>query len=411
MNKLRATRHNGRKGENGIFKAGHNDRTFNLENAEHIDPSKSIFNVYWDCYQGFNIADEHGKRPERKFNFDEIEHTFYYNKFIDSVDAQNERHIRSRHKERCRDIDGILKDPKTCPEETVYQLGTKDGYADPALFARVGAELFEEMEKRYGANLHILDWALHMDESTPHIHERHVFFAKDNYGFLFPKQDRACQELGFEVPNPDKKPSKFNSRKMSFDAEIRALYIEIAEKYGITIEKVPLEGKEHLEKNDYIISKQTEEIAHNNDVLAELSLKISDAEQLLDDIAKDAYEKACDVVSSVVMDETQKEDAKLIDTFEKHILESDNTPTVKRIAKQIITGIKELFKKSRSKILTTIQKTLSNPEIKEKSIDQIKESARSSVLDRLTKAKKLVSQESHSNSNHNPIHSKENERN
>ena len=125
MNKLRATRHNGRKGENGIFKAGHNDRTFNLENAEHIDPSKSIFNVYWDCYQGFNIADEHGKRPERKLNFDEIEHTFYYNKFIDSVDAQNERHIRSRHKERCRNIDGILKDPKTCPEETVYQLGTK----------------------------------------------------------------------------------------------------------------------------------------------------------------------------------------------------------------------------------------------------------------------------------------------
>ena len=277
MNKLRATRHNGRKGENRIFKAGHNDRTFNLENAEHIDPSKSIFNVYWDCYQGFNIADEHGKRPERKYNFDEIKHTFYYNKFIDSVDAQNERHIRSRHKERCRDIDGILKDPKTCPEESVYQLGTKDGYADPALFARVAAELFKEMEKRYGSNMHILDWALHMDESTPHIHERHVFFANDNYGFLFPKQDRACQELGFEVPNPDKKPSKFNSRKMSFDAEIRALYIEIAEKYGITIEKVPLEGKEYLEKNDYIIAKQTEEIAHNNDVLAKQSLKISDA--------------------------------------------------------------------------------------------------------------------------------------
>ena len=44
--KVRATRKNGRKDSNGVFKAGHNDRSFNLENAEHVDADRSKWNVY-----------------------------------------------------------------------------------------------------------------------------------------------------------------------------------------------------------------------------------------------------------------------------------------------------------------------------------------------------------------------------
>ena len=75
-------------------------------------------------------------------------------------------------------------------EETVYQLGTKDGHEDPALFVQVVAELVEEFTKRFGSHVQVLDWALHMDEATPHIHERHVFFADDGYGMNFPKQEK-----------------------------------------------------------------------------------------------------------------------------------------------------------------------------------------------------------------------------
>ena len=74
--KVRATRHNGRKGENGVFKAGHNDRSFDVDTAEHIDSSRSFMNVYWDMYQGYNIADANGLRPERRFSFEEIEKAF-----------------------------------------------------------------------------------------------------------------------------------------------------------------------------------------------------------------------------------------------------------------------------------------------------------------------------------------------
>ncbi len=49
MAKVRATRHNGRTGKNGVFRAGHNDSSFDVEQADHIDPSRSYMNVYWDC--------------------------------------------------------------------------------------------------------------------------------------------------------------------------------------------------------------------------------------------------------------------------------------------------------------------------------------------------------------------------
>ena len=44
--KVRATRTNGRKDSNGVFKAGHNDRTFNIENEENDDKERNKWNVY-----------------------------------------------------------------------------------------------------------------------------------------------------------------------------------------------------------------------------------------------------------------------------------------------------------------------------------------------------------------------------
>ena len=39
-----------------------------------------------------------------------------------------------------------------------------------------------ELERRFGEHVHIIDWALHLDEATPHIHERHVFDYVSRYG-------------------------------------------------------------------------------------------------------------------------------------------------------------------------------------------------------------------------------------
>ena len=389
MKKVRATRHNGRKGKEGIFKAGHNDRSFDLDNAGHIDRDRCVLNVYWDCFQGFNIADENGNRPERKFNFDEIEHAFYLNKFGDSIDAQNERHVKSRHTERIRQVEDILKDPKTCPEETIYQLGTKDGHEDPALFTQVVAELIQEIEKRYGSNIKILDWALHMDEGTPHIHERHVFFADDNYGKSFPKQDKALEVLGFERPDPTKKQSKHNNRKMAFDAKIRLLFIDIAEKHGITVEEVPLEGKVHLEKNDFIIAKQHETIAANDAYIEKQLLKMSDIDALSDEVAEKAYEKACEVVTDTVKEETIKSDIAIVSSYQKWFAAPDRKiPNEhKTLVKKVLDVIMDKLARNKAVLINKVKSVLTTSEVKTKNKAEIATVARESFMEKLQKAK------------------------
>ena len=390
--KVRATRHNGRVGEHGVYKAGHNDRSFDPEEAEHIDQSRSYMNVYWDMYQGYNVIDENGIRPERKYNFEQIEASFYREKFGDSVDAQNERHRKSRHIERIRTIDDIRLDPKTCPEETVYQLGTKDGHEDAALFALVVAEVFEEIEKRYGDHIKILDWALHMDEATPHIHERHVFFADDGHGMNFPKQEKACQELGFVRPDPDKKAGKKNNAKISFDEEIRKLYIEIAEKHGVLIEKIPLKGKEHLEKNDYILAKQKEEIEARQEQIEELTLKVSDLDSLVENVSEIAYEKACEVLTDEIAAEIRKEDIAEIEAT-KEWLAADERKAPKETRNYAIkqlSGVQDRLRKISDRLIGIVRNAFSDSQKKKFVTAEIVKKAKPSVAELLQKKKDQV---------------------
>ena len=79
-------------------------------------------------------------------------------------------------------------------------MGTMDEHASAEDLLKVVMEFCQEFEERFGSHIHILDWALHMDEGTPHIQERHVFDAKNQYGELCPQQEKALEELGIPFP-------------------------------------------------------------------------------------------------------------------------------------------------------------------------------------------------------------------
>ena len=129
--------------------------------------------------------------------------------------------------------------------------------------------------KRFGSHIHILDWALHLDEGTPHIHELHVFDCKNRYGELCPQQEKALEELGFELPDPSKPKGKHNNRKQTFDAVCRTLLFDISRKHGVHLEQEPsYGGRAYLEKQDYILMKQKEQLAAQKQKLEELTLKI-----------------------------------------------------------------------------------------------------------------------------------------
>ena len=216
-----------------------------------------------------------------------MERQFYESRYSNFVESQNERNAKIRHTERNRSIPDLLSSRKTCPEETIYQLGTLDEHASAEVLLNIVTEFIEEFKAKFGNHVHVLDWALHLDESTPHIHERHVFDCENKYGEVAPQQEKALEALGFELPDPDKPLSRRNNRKITFDAACRKMLFEIAKRHGLELEEEAEYGnRKYLEKQDFILAKQKEQLAAQQNKLDKLTLKVSDMETLLDKFLK-----------------------------------------------------------------------------------------------------------------------------
>lgn len=391
--KMRASRHNGRSGKHGVYDVKHNDRNFDVANSEHIDAERTKLNVYWDCYQGYCL---NGDTSERKMTFTEIEKAYYFEHYGDHVDAQNERNEKAGHAERNRTTDDVLKNNKTCPEESILQLGNIDCSVTPDVLAKVVAEFFEEFEKRYGSHVHILDWALHLDEATPHVHVRQVYDALNKYGELCPQQEKALEELGFELPDPTKKRSRFNNRKMCFDEECRKLFLDIGQKNGVELEYEPeYGGASYLEKQDYIIENQQKRIAKMQAALDDITLKVLDMENMVEQIADDAYEKACEVVADTVAEHTRAEDIAELRSYKKWLTSDERkTPKDKRdFVGKCLDNLEARFRKMAQAVAKKVLGALQSPQIKEQKKEEIKERARVSVRERLAEHQKQVEME------------------
>ena len=254
-------------------------------------------------------------------------------------------------------------------------------------------EVIELFNKRYGSHVHILDWALHMDESTPHIHERHVFDAKNQYGELCPQQEKALEELGFELPDPTKKKGKYNNRKISFDAECRKMFLDIAHRNGVEIDFEPVYGGvSYLEKQDFIIENQKRRIAENQATLDALTMKISDLEAFVEEVAEDAYEKACEVVSETVAEQTREEDIEELRKYKKWLTSDERkTPKDKRdFVGRCLDNLENKLRSMAQKVADKIMGALQNPHLKEQKKAEVKEHARKSVRALLEANKRLV---------------------
>ena len=78
--------------------------------------------MYWDCYRDFTTPELRENPEQPDFSFEEIERIYY----SDYVDAQNARDEKTQHTERNRTVEDLLKNNKTCPEESIYQIGTME---------------------------------------------------------------------------------------------------------------------------------------------------------------------------------------------------------------------------------------------------------------------------------------------
>lgn len=412
---MKGTRHNGRSGKDGVYNPLHNDRRFDPEHSEHIDNERVRQNIYWDCYQGYTTMADRGK--DDNFSFEQIELAYYVEHYGDYVMNQNTRHEKARHPDRCKGVEDILKSKKTCPEESIYQLGTIDEHASAETLVLVFDEFKKEFEERFGSNVHIIDWSLHMDEATPHIHERHVFDATNRYGEIEPKQEEALKQLGFELPQPDKPRSKSNNRKIVFDSACRAMYLDICKRHGLELDEEPsYGGRQYLEKQDYIRMKQKEEIAFQKETinqqidmvnanrlglakqsikvrendrtiqeqeekiarqdkefcnnsdrifkqgdlieeqekqLEQLSLRIEDVENLIDEVSGEAYDKAVDQVAGAVAKEIRKDDIKLVESSKRWIQQPERKAS-KKEKNYALDRLDGVIKKIENAMLKTV---------------------------------------------------------
>ena len=317
-----------------------------------------------------------------------MERQFYEIRYTTFIEGQNERNAKIRHTERNRSIPDLLSSRKTCPEETIYQLGTLDEHASAEDLLNIVTEFIEEFKAKFGNHVHVLDWALHLDESTPHIHERHVFDCENKYGEVAPQQEKALEALGFELPDPNKPLSRRNNRKIAFDAACRKMLFEIAKRHGLELEEEAEYGnRKYLEKQDFILAKQKEQLAVQQNKLDELTLKVSDMDTLLENVSTAAYDKAVEVVTDVVRTETRKEDMRMIEDTKKWVLSPERKApkATREYAAHRLDDVLNKFLKTMQTTAARLQEKLLKSEVRQKGKEQVKEKARDSVLQLLNR--------------------------
>lgn len=216
--------------------------------------------------------------------------------------------------------------------------------------------------------------------------------------------------MGIPLPEPDKPKSKSNNRKITFDAMCRELLLDICDNRKLYLDKDPTYGgRTYLEKQDYILMKQKTQLAEQKSVLAgqeekiirqeqtleELTLKIDDVEMLIDEVTEAAYDKAVEVITDKVREETQKQDRDVIADYKKWITSSErNIPKEKRdFAGKCLDAVQNRLLKAAQKVLEAVRGTLLSPSVKKESKEEIKQRARSSILNKLYQHQEKIAEQ------------------
>lgn len=291
---MRATIHNGRTSHLGAFTPRHNDRNFNISHAEHIDPERVKDNRYWN-WTG---------NPETSFEAAEI--AFYEKHIRKHLDAQNARYKAQRHAERVKSMDEYRKSPQTCPEEVILQIG-KMGDTIPAdMMARIIQEQINWEQKTF-PGVKVLNVALHMDEQgAPHIHERRAWVYTDKNGNTAISQNKSLEQMGVELPNPDKPRGRFNNRKQTFSKRCREHLLQICREHGLEIEEIPQEKSRSGRTLEDYQAGEAERRAAEADRRRQFSERAAESAEKQAESAKStarSYEEHAERVASQINDE------------------------------------------------------------------------------------------------------------
>lgn len=291
---MRATIHNGRTGKDGAYNTKHNDRQFDIRNAEHIDPERVKNNRYWNW------------TGNPKMSFEDAEAAFYEKHIQRHLDAQNTRYKTQRHAERAKTMDEYRKSPQTCPEEVILMIGKAEDTIPADMMARIIQEQINWEQKQF-PGVRVLDVALHMDEQgAPHIHERRAWVYTDKDGNLAISQNKALEQMGVELPNPDKPRGRFNNRKQTFSRMCREHLLQICREHGLEIEEIPQEKSKSGLSHVAYMTRQEEEKAADAELRRQFSERAAESAEKQAESAKStarSYEEHAEQVAKQINNE------------------------------------------------------------------------------------------------------------
>ena len=285
-------------------------RRDNIEGYDdrHINRDLSDINIY--VYNndvqadGVHLAKQEFSEllKDKAFSGDAHAKEIYAELYESGLEARNQTYIKQGHKERCKTIlsytdekghlvKGWYDDEKYRARETIIQIGNhKDTTLDAEHIEdikKVRDELQTcieqyalEYTEKYGSNYKVLNWTIHCDEienGSVHAHLQDTFFIKDKDGNFTPNQNKALEQMGVKLPNPEKKKSLHNSLIKSFTAEQRQRFTEICKEHGLEVELY--DAAKITERND-------SKTLHQNTIHldAEIEEKQKQVEKLQDSI-------------------------------------------------------------------------------------------------------------------------------
>lgn len=274
---MKASYRNGRKGKGGrVYSAKHNDRSFDMSNSPHINSELSQYNKYYLSW--FGMLDEVNKPDMERFELD-----LYREYFYSTLEMRNEMYRNNGHPERCKTIEDLYKSERYCPEETILQLGNRENKVDRETFIKVVEDYCKDFIEQYEGNCKILDVAIHFDEDngTPHAHMRRVWTYDRTDNLIDIGQNKALEQMGIPLPSPGKKIDKFNNRKITFTAMDRERFRDIAMSHGVELDEYEHTGRQHLEKNEYILKKRAEELDNAEINVCNKEYELQERERLI----------------------------------------------------------------------------------------------------------------------------------
>lgn len=168
------------------------------------------------------------------------------------------------------------------------------------------------------------------------------------------------------------------------------MLFDICKRHGLHLDQEPeYGGRAYLEKQDYILMKQKEKLADQDQQieakeaeLEEITIRIEDTEAFVEEVADAAYEQAVDVVTKTVQEEVRNEDFDLIEDQRRIVLNNVGLSDSERnFAYRIFAGLMNRFKGMTWHISERMAAIFRSPEKKA----EIKEPIKESIRDRLAR--------------------------